>query len=78
MKEKPDPNVNHSDDIKALEKAKNTIGDYKLKMDPMFNSSDDERDTKLKKFQELLKIRQNVSFKLYFLYLNQNPLSSDF
>jgi cilia- and flagella-associated protein 44 len=58
--EKPDPNQNHPDDDKALQEAENSIGDYKLKTDEAYDPPEDVRDTLFKKFDELLKTREEI------------------
>jgi cilia- and flagella-associated protein 44 len=58
--EKPDPNQNHPDDDKALQEAENSIGDYKLKTDDAYDPPEDVRDTLFKKFEELLRIREEI------------------
>lgn len=60
---KPDPNVNHPDDIKAIEEAERTIGDYKLKCDPNFLMSEGEEETSLTKYKQLVDVRQEVRIK---------------
>uniref|UniRef100_A0A336MUJ4 CSON006942 protein n=1 Tax=Culicoides sonorensis TaxID=179676 RepID=A0A336MUJ4_CULSO len=57
---KPDPNVNDPDDDLKIEEAEKTIGDFKLKTDPVFDSTDEMRDTTLKKFKELLEVRKEI------------------
>ncbi|XP_019696509.1 uncharacterized protein LOC105182290 [Harpegnathos saltator] len=61
--EKPDASVNHIHDIAAIEEAKRTIGDYKLKTLSTFDSLSEERDTLLSKHRELF----NCWKKLYYL-----------
>lgn len=57
---KPDPNSNHPDDIAAIKRAKNTIGDYKLKVFPDFSQTQEERETTLTKYKQLLDCRKKV------------------
>ena len=57
---KPDPNVNHPDDEKALQEAKSSIGDYKLKTDPEYEPKGDEIQTVLTKYKELLQTREEI------------------
>lgn len=57
---KPDPNVNHPDDVAAIEQAKNTIGDYKLKLSPNYSKSQEKRETTLTKYKEIMDCRKKV------------------
>lgn len=76
---KPDPNVNHPDDDKDLHEAEQTIGDYKLKVDPGYDAPEDVRSTTLKKIQELLTVREEVGQKeLSSVNKNQNRFSVGF
>lgn len=59
-REKPNPEMDHPTDKKQIEEAQQTIGNYKLKTDPMFEASEEERETIAKKLQELLKTRDDV------------------
>lgn len=56
----PDPRVNHSNDDKAIKQAKATIGDYKMKIDPMFIPPEEDKDTTFSKYKELLHVREEV------------------
>lgn len=47
-------------DIFAIEEAKKTIGDYKLKTSSTFNLLSDERDTLFSKYKQLLNCREKV------------------
>lgn len=58
--EKPNPEMDHPTDKKLIEEAQQTIGNYKLKTDPKFEATDDERETVVKKLQELVKAREEV------------------
>lgn len=58
--EKPDASVNHLRDIVAIEEAKRTIGDYKLKTSLTFDSLSGERDTLLSKYKELFNCWKKV------------------
>ena len=58
--EKPNPNLDHPNDVKIIEEAVKTVGDYKLKNDSQFEASEEERDTTIKKFTELIKIREEI------------------
>ncbi|KYN22810.1 WD repeat-containing protein 52 [Trachymyrmex cornetzi] len=60
--EKPDISVNQTYDVLAIEEAKRTIGDYKLKTSSVFNLLSEERDTLFSKYKELLNCRK----KLYY------------
>ncbi|XP_018302310.1 uncharacterized protein [Mycetomoellerius zeteki] len=60
--EKPDTSVNQMYDVLAIEEAKRTIGDYKLKTSSTFNLLSEERDTLFSKYKELLNCRK----KLYY------------
>lgn len=57
---KPNPEANHPDDDRDLREAELTIGDYKLKMSPNFDPLEENRDTTLKKFKELLEVREQI------------------
>ncbi|XP_020280668.1 cilia- and flagella-associated protein 44 [Pseudomyrmex gracilis] len=59
---KPDISVNHAEDMLAIEEAKRTIGDYKLKSSPIFDLSE-KRVTLASKYKEILNCRK----KLYYL-----------
>ncbi|XP_050459147.1 cilia- and flagella-associated protein 44 isoform X1 [Cataglyphis hispanica] len=61
--EKPDKSINHMYDIFAIEEARKTIGDYKLKTSSTFNLLSEERDTLFSKYKQLLKCQK----KLYYL-----------
>lgn len=58
--EKPNPNLDHPNDVKIIEEAEKTVGDYKLKTDSLFEASEEERDTTIKKFTELIKLREEI------------------
>lgn len=58
--EKPNPEMDHPTDKKQIEEAQQTIGNYKLKTDPMYEASEEERETIAKKLQELLNTRNDV------------------
>jgi len=58
--EKPDISVNHINDILAIEEAKRTIGDYKLKTSSTFNWLLKEQDFLFLKYKELLNCRKKV------------------
>ncbi|XP_014472910.1 PREDICTED: cilia- and flagella-associated protein 44 [Dinoponera quadriceps] len=62
-KEKPDASINHLHDIVAIEEAKGTIGDYKLKTSLTFDLLSEERDALFSKHKELF----NCWKKLYYL-----------
>lgn len=47
-------------DIFAIEEAKKTIGDYKLKTSPTFSLLSEERDTLFSKYKQLLNCRKKV------------------
>lgn len=66
--EKPNPDVDHPDDVKAIEDAQDTIGDYKLKSDSSFDPSEEMRDSTLKKYLELLSVREEVRINIWELY----------
>ncbi|KYN44488.1 WD repeat-containing protein 52 [Trachymyrmex septentrionalis] len=59
---KPDISVNQTYDVLAIEQAKRTIGDYKLKTSSVFNLLSEERDSIFLKYKELLNCRK----KLYY------------
>ncbi|XP_011859838.1 PREDICTED: uncharacterized protein LOC105557260 isoform X2 [Vollenhovia emeryi] len=60
--EKPDISITHMHDVLAIEEAKRTIGDYKLKTSSSYNLLSEERDTLSSKYKELLNSRK----KLYY------------
>lgn len=57
----PDPNINDLNDVKALKEAEETIGDYKLRTDPLYMPIDDEEFSTTFKYQKLLRIREEIS-----------------
>ncbi|XP_055624931.1 cilia- and flagella-associated protein 44 isoform X2 [Toxorhynchites rutilus septentrionalis] len=57
---KPDPNVNHPDDDAAIKEAENTIGDYKLKTDPEYEPNEEELETTMAKYRDLLRVREEL------------------
>lgn len=59
--ERPNPEEDHPNDIKMIEEAKQTIGDYKLKSDLKIDASTDEQpENIIKKLQELIKVREDI------------------
>lgn len=59
--ERPNPEEDHPNDIKMIEEAKQTIGDYKLKSDLQIDASTDEQaENIIKKLQELIKVREDI------------------
>ncbi|XP_050459151.1 cilia- and flagella-associated protein 44 isoform X5 [Cataglyphis hispanica] len=58
--EKPDKSINHMYDIFAIEEARKTIGDYKLKTSSTFNLLSEERDTLFSKYKQLLKCQKKI------------------
>lgn len=56
----PDPNKNDPQDVIALQEADKSIGDYKLRTDPMYVQTDDEQSSVSYKFRELLRIREEL------------------
>ncbi|XP_055610904.1 cilia- and flagella-associated protein 44 isoform X2 [Uranotaenia lowii] len=59
-RKKPDPNVNHPEDDVAIKEAANTIGDYKLKTDPEYEPNEEELETTLMKYRDLLRVREQL------------------
>ncbi|XP_062543886.1 cilia- and flagella-associated protein 44 [Armigeres subalbatus] len=57
---KPDPNVNHPDDDIAIKEAASTIGDYKLKTDLDYEPNEEELETTLTKYRDLLQVRKEM------------------
>lgn len=57
---KPDPHINHPDDLSAIEHAENTIGDYKLKTSPNFSVPKEKRENTLDKYKQFLDARKRV------------------
>lgn len=57
---KPDPNVNHPEDDAAIKEAENTIGDYKLKTDPEYEPNEEELETTMAKYRDLLRVREEL------------------
>lgn len=58
-------------DLAAIEEARKTIGDYKLKTSPAFDLLSEERDTLFSKYKQLLNCRKKVCtiyWHLYFIY----------
>ncbi|XP_011636228.1 uncharacterized protein LOC105426623 [Pogonomyrmex barbatus] len=60
--QKPDISVTHAHDMLAIEEAKRTIGDYKLKTSPTFDLLSKDRDTLFSKYKELLNCRKKVYY----------------
>ncbi|EFN70133.1 WD repeat-containing protein 52 [Camponotus floridanus] len=58
--EKPDKSINHMHDIFAIEEARKTIGDYKLKTSSTFNLLSEERDTLFSKYKQLLNCQKKI------------------
>lgn len=56
----PNPNVNDPADVQALEDAKESVGDYKLKTDSSFVPSEEDINTVGKKFSELLAVKEEI------------------
>ncbi|XP_063994244.1 LOW QUALITY PROTEIN: cilia- and flagella-associated protein 44 [Diachasmimorpha longicaudata] len=60
---KPNPNVDHPDDIQMIEIAKKTIGDYKLKISSNYNiENQHEQETTLSKYKQLLDCRKKSHY----------------
>nr|XP_029730533.1 LOW QUALITY PROTEIN: cilia- and flagella-associated protein 44-like [Aedes albopictus] len=57
---KPDPNVNHPEDDAAIKEATSTIGDYKLKTDLEYEPNEEELETTLTKYRDLLQVRKEM------------------
>ncbi|KAG8038727.1 hypothetical protein G9C98_000282, partial [Cotesia typhae] len=60
---KPDPEADNEEDVRAVEEAKKTIGDYKLKISNDFEYNKDfkkKRDTTLSKYKQLLDCRKKT------------------
>lgn len=60
MASKPKKGVNHPLDVKNLEIAENTIGDFKLKTSDDYKAPKEERETTLKAYARLLGTRLEV------------------
>lgn len=59
--EKPNPEEDHPDDIRMIEDAKQTIGDYKLKSDLHIDDTTEEQaENIIKKLSELIKVREDI------------------
>lgn len=58
--EHPNPDADHPSDVKMIEEAKRTIGDYKLKSDEDFEASDEQRETVASKLQQIVKTREDA------------------
>jgi hypothetical protein len=58
--ERPNPEADHPTDIKMIEEAKQTIGDYKLKSDAKYEAVEEQRETVIKKLQEIIKTREDA------------------
>lgn len=57
---KPDPNIDQPEDISAIEEAKKTIGDYKLKISTSVDINQENSETTLTKYKQLLDCRKKV------------------
>lgn len=68
--QRPNPDEDHPDDVKAIEEAQETIGYYKLKSDLSYEPGENEKDSTLKKYNELLTTREEVYFckKIFYHY----------
>lgn len=59
--ERPNPEQDHPDDIRMIEGAKQTIGDYKLKSDLHIDDTTEEQaENIIKKLSDLIKIREDI------------------
>lgn len=58
--ERPNPDADHPTDIKMINEAKQTIGDYKLKSDVDYEASEETRETIVKKLDEIVRTREDV------------------
>lgn len=58
---KPVEGANHPDDVKAVENAKHTIGDFKLQSSDGFTVPEHLQESTLKKYQQLLESRVKVN-----------------
>lgn len=58
---KPIPGINHPDDVKAIQEAEAAIGDFRLKSSEHYKPDPEKRDTTLKKYGQILRIREEVS-----------------
>lgn len=66
---KPDPEADNEEDVRAVEEARKTIGDYKLKISNDFEYNKDfkkKRDTTLSKYKQLLDCRKKVTLFYFF------------
>ncbi|XP_070529333.1 cilia- and flagella-associated protein 44 isoform X2 [Cardiocondyla obscurior] len=61
--EKPDISISRAHDMSAIEEAKRTIGDYKLKTSSTFDLLSEKRDTLLSKHKELLNCRKRLYYQ---------------
>lgn len=61
MEQKPPANYCDPEDVHAIEVAKRTIGDYKLKDDPTYIAPEEERMNAYKKKKQLLRILYAIS-----------------
>lgn len=57
---KPVKGVDSPEDIQALAEAEATIGDYKLKSDPLYKPPKHLRMTTVKKYKQFFEARQQV------------------
>ncbi|XP_048505660.1 cilia- and flagella-associated protein 44 isoform X2 [Athalia rosae] len=57
---KPDPHVNHPDDLTAIDHADHTIGDYKLKTSQNYSISKEQRENMLNKYKQFLDARKKA------------------
>lgn len=67
---KPVEGANHPDDVKAVENAKHTIGDFKLQSSDGFTVPEHLQESTLKKYQQLLEARVKVNASNNTLYQN--------
>ncbi|KAJ3657744.1 hypothetical protein Zmor_009527 [Zophobas morio] len=84
LAKKPVRGVNHPDDNVALAEARGTIGDYKLKSDVTYKANQEQRETTLKKYKELLwgrvkqyNIRYDFNVQVYNLRAEKQEIRAE-
>ena len=67
---KPDPKAVNPEDEEAIEHAKNTIGDYKLKAALNLDDNVEKRPTVLSKYKQIINCRRKVMIHVLIHFVN--------
>lgn len=68
--QKPNPDIDHPDDVQAMAEGQSTIGDFKLKLDEDYIPPENGNDSLLIKLQEILQVQERI-FNLKKTYNDQ-------